>query len=263
MAGTHPADTCYVGDDWILTRTLDPASLASSPIDVILSWALATRGGLNQIVGPSAVDVEVVDAATGVIAIHVSRTVTQEIAPGRYYDAVRMFDPVAGLDTVMVGDVHVLQTGFTAEPLPPPDLGSPGESPGAPSMIGDYLSASNPTASMPLSASGATVVLAQLDIPPGDWDVSTTVVVSSVSGQSTIGLNLMLSLNPNEWFPDPGYGVSITGITLSGSDYRTVVMGSSRFVNATAGPVTVYCNVQYTTTQNLNANVFMRSRRWD
>jgi hypothetical protein len=256
MSSTHPAEINYVGDDWAIARTVGALD------GKIVQWSLASRGALQQLIGPVEAEIEVLDSATGQIVVHVDRSVTRTLSPGRYEDAIRVSDIATGLATLQVGEIHVLATGFTAAAGGSPSGGSPsGGSPAGSTTIGEYISTTSNLVVM--SQPSATVVLAQLDIPPGDWDVSATLVLQPPGQQSTVDLYLELSPNPAEWNPIPGYCQALTGLSIGSADYRTAIMAPARFQNLGPDPVPIYFNAQYTVSKNLDAKVFMSARRWD
>lgn len=101
---THPPETAYVGDDWVLQRKLlGPAAPGS-----VLQWVLATRGALAQAIAP---DIAVVDDdGDGNVTVRVPRSITADITPGRYFDSLRV--TLDDVTTQVVGQIEVINPGF-------------------------------------------------------------------------------------------------------------------------------------------------------
>jgi hypothetical protein len=107
---THPTETVYVGDDWAFPLTIAPFSVTA-----MLEWVLSTRGALAQAIAPDEAMVDIVDAAAGEVLVRVPRTITETIYAGRYHDALRITDANV-MATVVTGEIHVLDAGFTIPP---------------------------------------------------------------------------------------------------------------------------------------------------
>src|SRR3954452_3680270 len=97
---THPPETVYVGDDWVLPRVLPSGSAAPGSM---LEWVLATRGALAQVIAPDAAVVD--DDAAGNVTVRVPRVITLEVAPGRYLDALRETLADGSVLTQIVGQI--------------------------------------------------------------------------------------------------------------------------------------------------------------
>lgn len=104
---THPPETVYVGDDWVLPRVLPSGSAAPGST---LEWVLATRGALAQAIAPD--DAVVDDDGGGNVTVRVPRTITTGVAPGRYFDALRETLDDGSVLTQIVGQIEVINPGF-------------------------------------------------------------------------------------------------------------------------------------------------------
>jgi hypothetical protein len=101
---THPPETAYVGDDWVLQRKLpEPAASGST-----LEWVLATRGALAQAIAPDLAIVS--DDGDGNVTVRVPRSITLDITPGRYFDSLRV--TLDDVTTQVVGQIEVINPGF-------------------------------------------------------------------------------------------------------------------------------------------------------
>jgi hypothetical protein len=117
---THPPETVYVGDDWVLLR-----ALGSAAPGIALEWVLATRGALAQVIAPGAAVVEVIDEAAGSVSVRVPRDLSATITPGRYIDGLRVVAVDGTITTEVVGQLEVVNPGFIIQPGDSPSGDSP------------------------------------------------------------------------------------------------------------------------------------------
>jgi len=103
---THPPETAYIGDDWVLQRDLPSGTAAPGSS---MEWVLATRGALAQTIAPDVATVD--DEGDGKVTVRVPRDITATVPPGRYFDSLRVtLDDV--VTTQVVGQIEVVNPGF-------------------------------------------------------------------------------------------------------------------------------------------------------